>query len=74
MKNNIFKQTIFTFTELGANLDSNHIIFTVEKLVNDFMERFEYLFHYSLNTCSTTHKQLEGQKNTNRANCLDFTS
>ena len=47
MKNNIFKQTIFTFTELGANLDSNHIVFTVEKLVNDFMERFEYLFHYS---------------------------
>ena len=47
MKNNISKQTIFTFTELGANLDSNHIIFTVEKLVNDFMERFEYLFHYS---------------------------
>ena len=50
MKNNISKQTIFTFTELGANLDSNHIIFTVEKLVNDFMERFEYLFHYSQTT------------------------
>lgn len=29
MKNNISKQAIFTFTELGANLDSNHIIFTV---------------------------------------------
>ena len=50
MKNNISKQTIFTFTELGANLDSNHIIFTVEKLVNDFMDRFEYLFHYSQTT------------------------
>ena len=41
MKNNNTKQAIFTFTELGANLDSNHIIFTVEKLVNDFMDRFD---------------------------------
>ena len=50
MKNNNTKQAIFTFTELGANLDSNHISFTVEKLVNDFMDRFEYLFHYSQTT------------------------
>lgn len=50
MKNNISKQTIFTFTELGANLDPNHIIFTVEKLVNNFLDCFRYLFHHPKST------------------------
>ncbi len=50
MKNNVSKQTVFTFTELGSNLDPNHIVFTVEKLVNNFFDHFGYLFHHSKST------------------------
>ena len=50
MKNHNTKQAVFTFTELGANLVPNHIVFTVEKLVNDFLDRFEYLFHHPQTT------------------------
>lgn len=50
MKNDNTKQSKFEYVELGANLDQNHIIFTVERLVNDFMEGFEYLFHEAKTT------------------------
>ena len=45
MKNDNTKQSKFDYIKLGSNLDSNHIIFTVEWLVNDFFNHFEYLFH-----------------------------
>lgn len=45
MINKKIKQTKWTYEQTGANLDPNHIIFTVEVLVNDFYNKFEYLFH-----------------------------
>lgn len=45
MQTKAIEQSIFILNQTGANLDPNHIVFTVENLVNEFWNRFEYLFH-----------------------------
>lgn len=39
------KQTTFILNQSGANLNPNHIIFTIKDLIDDFFNRFEFLFH-----------------------------
>ena len=39
------EQSIFILNQTGANLDQNHIVFTIERIINEFWNRFEYLFH-----------------------------
>lgn len=41
----VMEQSIFILKQTGANLDPNHIVFTVERLVNEFWNHFGYLFH-----------------------------
>lgn len=38
-------QPIFILDKAGSNLDKNNIIFTIKNLINEFWNRFEYLFH-----------------------------
>lgn len=45
MTTKVVEQSYFILNQTGANLDPNHIVFTVERLVNEFWNRFEYLFH-----------------------------
>lgn len=39
------RQPIFILDKAGSNLDKNNIIFTIKNLINEFWNRFEYLFH-----------------------------
>ena len=39
------EQSTFILNRTGANLEQNHIVFTVERLVNKFWNHFEHLFH-----------------------------
>lgn len=41
------EQSIFILNQTGANLDQNYIVFTIERIINEFWNRFEYLFHKS---------------------------
>lgn len=48
------QQLIFILSKTGSNLDKNNIIFTIKKLIKEFWDKFEYLFH--------DLKKLEGRK------------
>lgn len=39
------QQPIFILSKTGSNLDKNNIIFTIKKLIKEFQDKFEYLFH-----------------------------
>lgn len=39
------QQPIFILSKTGSNLDKNNIIFTIKKLIKEFWNKFEYLFH-----------------------------
>lgn len=39
------KQTTFILNQSGANLNQNQIIFTIKDLIDEFFNRFEFLFH-----------------------------
>ena len=39
------QQLIFILSKTGSNLDKNNIIFTIKKLIKEFWDKFEYLFH-----------------------------
>lgn len=39
------QQPIFILSKTGSNLDKNNIIFTIKKLIKEFWDKFEYLFH-----------------------------
>ena len=39
------EQTTFILNRSGANLNPNHIIFTIKDLIDEFFNRFEFLFH-----------------------------
>lgn len=45
MSTKALEQSKFILHQTGANLDPNHIIFTIEYLIEDFLNQFDYLFH-----------------------------
>lgn len=39
------QQPIFILNKTSSNLEKNIIIFTIKMLINEFQNKFEYLFH-----------------------------